>query len=117
MPGCPDSPGMRGGPPMGPRGPCLGPGIIMAGGMGRPAIPAPGICIPAVRRCWDGKLTCMRLKVGRIFRPYTAQRHSQLPLCKQRHSTPTFQCQWHNELLKPLEVLQGCNRYVIQMPQ
>ena len=51
MPGCMEGPGMRAGPPMGLTGPCLGPGIIMAGGMGRPAMPAPGICIPAGRRC------------------------------------------------------------------
>ena len=49
MPGCMEGLGMRAGPPM---GPCLGPGIIMAGGMGRPAMPAPGICIPASRRCY-----------------------------------------------------------------
>lgn len=41
---------MRPGPLMGPAmglGPCPCPGIIMAGGMGSPAITPPGICIPA----------------------------------------------------------------------
>lgn len=50
IPGCMGGPCMRGGPPMGRGGPWPGPGIIIAGGMGSPAMLAPGICIPAFRQ-------------------------------------------------------------------
>lgn len=44
---CMGGPCMRCEPPIGPCGPCLCPCITMAGGMGSPAILAPGICMPA----------------------------------------------------------------------
>ena len=50
IPGCMGGPCMRGGPPMGRGGPWPGPGIITAGGMGSPAMLAPGICIAAFRQ-------------------------------------------------------------------